>query len=200
MLNKPISKIRKAKLKGSRLLCKIFLERLYLSILSKIFQFDSWHAKASISARPYRHIVAKIVNDLNPTTVVEVGCGLGEILSRINAPIIHGYDIDVRVIRAARILHPRRVAFHTGGLSSVNLQEIDVLLLINWIHELSPASLQLQLEPLLPRTKFLVLDALDPGVPGYNHKFEFLSSKSSLISSLWMEHEQRSFKLYKVLN
>ena len=49
-----------------------------------------------------------LVNALTPERVVEVGCGLGDILSRIEARDRFGLDEDANVIRAARFLHGGR--------------------------------------------------------------------------------------------
>jgi hypothetical protein len=40
-----------------------------------------------------------------------------------------------------------------------------VLILINWIHEISPAALESTLLSRLPRTRYLVLDAVDRDGP-----------------------------------
>jgi SAM-dependent methyltransferase len=173
-------------------------EHLFLIILSKIYKFDSWHAAATISNRPYRRTVADIVNELDQETVVEVGCGLGEILTRLNASEIYGYDIDKGVIRAARFLHKGRVKFNYGSLVDLPIQKIDVLILINWIHEISPAILEAELEPLLSRTRYLLLDALDPDVQGYKHDFQFLASRANLLSIIRPEQEKRNFHLFEV--
>ena len=200
MLDKIIKKILSIKRIGFFLAIRISIDIFYLGILAKIFNFHPWHASAPTSARPYRYLVAKIVNELKPKTVVEVGCGLGEILIRINAPQIYGYDTDEGAIRAARFLHGKKAIFIHGDLKAVSLQQINVLILINWIHEISPTVLEEQVLPLLPRTRYLLLDALDPEVPGYKHDFEFLKSKTELISINRPQKENRSFHLFKVLD
>lgn len=176
-------------------------DRLFLRALAWKFHFHPWHADAPTSARPYRHIVAGIVNELKPTSVVEVGCGLGMILRLVQAPQRHGYDLDEGVIRAARFLHRDSIAFHHGDLSSVSLPRIDVLILVNWIHEISPEALENLLTPLLPRTGCLLLDAVDPdGPPGYRfkHDFSFLDRKAERLSVTRPPDEGRSFHLFQV--
>jgi hypothetical protein len=91
------------------------------------------------------------------------------------------------------------VRFIHGSLSAVLLKKIDVLILINWIHEISPSDLEEQLTPLLPHTKYLLLDALDSDVPGYKHNFQFLASKVALISTNRPKDEKRSLHLFEVL-
>ena len=124
---------------------------------------------------------------------------MGEILIRIKAREIHGYDVDEGVVRAGRFLYGNKVKFIHGSLSAVLLKRIDVLILINWIHEISPSDLEEQLAPLLPNTKYLLLDALDSDVPGYKHNFQFLASKVALISTNRPKDEKRSLHLFEVL-
>lgn len=180
---------------------RMTLERGLVYGLSKIYDFPaSWHPPTS--ARPYRIVVADLVNSLHPDVVCEVGCGLGSILSRIHAPRRVGFDIDPAVIKAAKLLRGRRIEFHQGGLAEVSPPRMDVLILVNWIHELSPADLNRQLDPLLGRTHYLVLDAIDASNDfgyRYKHDFSFLDGKALKLSSARHPSEGRSFQLFEVL-
>lgn len=181
---------------------RIALDRLFLRALARIFHFHRWHAEAPTSARPYRNTVGRLVNELKPRSVVEVGCGLGSILSRVQAAERYGYDIDEAVIRAARFLRCKKITFLQGSLSAVSLKRIDVLILVNWIHEIAPESLGAQIAPLLPRVRFLLLDAIDADGPSgyrYKHDFAFLQGKARRISITRSPNEERSFHLFEVL-
>ncbi|MEO5623613.1 MAG: class I SAM-dependent methyltransferase, partial [Dokdonella sp.] len=160
-------------------------DRAFLSGLAMIYGFDPWHAQAPTSARPYRHVVARLANALSPRTVVEVGCGLGGILALVDAPDRYGYDIDERVIRAARFLRGRRITFTCGGITAVSLAQIDVLILVNWIHAISPVALEQLLAPMLARSRYLLLDAIDQDGPDsyqYKHDFAFLGAATRVVS------------------
>lgn len=186
---------------GLRRSIRIEVDRIILRALALKFKFHPWHAEAPISARPYRCVVARIVNELKPVSVVEVGCGLGMILRLVEAPKRYGYDVDVGAIRAARFLHGDTITFSTGDLATVDLKEIDVLILVNWIHEISPMLLHEQLRPLLSRTRYLLLDALDPDGPtGYRfkHDFKFLDRSCRRLSVTCPPNEGRSFHLFEV--
>lgn len=176
------------------------LDRALIFTLSRMYGFTaSWHPPTS--ARPYRVVVAGLVNSLQPGVVCEVGCGLGSILSRIHAPRRVGFDIDPAVVKAAKLLRGRRIEFHEGGLAEVSLPQMDVLVLVNWIHELSPADLECHLAPLLGRTRYLVLDAIDASNDfgyRYKHDFSFLDGKARRISSARHPSEGRSFQLFEV--
>jgi hypothetical protein len=191
---------KQIKSKGFLLAGKIYIDTLAVFILSKIYGFPaSWHPPTS--ARPYRLTVAQAVNSVKPQIVCEVGCGLGSILSRVNSPIRYGFDIDAGVVRAAKVLRTRNLHLEVGSLESVDLEHIDVLVLVNWIHEINPAELEERLSPLLRKTRYLLLDAIDVDNDygyQYKHDFAFLSGKASLVSVSRCPGEGRSFRLFYV--
>ncbi len=197
-----LRKLKTAKKIGVLRSARIGIERLWLNILSRIFMFHPWHAEAPISARPYRYTVAELVNGLHPSTVVEVGCGLGYVLKLIEAPYRFGYDLDEGAIGAARFLHGRSISFERGDLTAVSQAHLDVLILVNWIHEISPEELLRLIEPLLSRTNYLVLDAIDPDQSSgyrFKHDFAFLGFRVQRISVARTRDEGRSFQLFKVI-
>ena len=178
------------------------IERVWLEILRRYFRFDAWHAKAPYSCRRYKRIVVDLVNGLAPSTVVEVGVGLGDLLAHLEAPHRYGYDIDAGVVRAARFLHRKRIAIVHGDAADVVQDPIDVLIMVNWIHNLSPAELEGILRPLTPRTTYLVLDAVDPDGPEayrYKHTFSFLAGIAEEVSVARAPDEPRSFHVFRTL-
>ena len=182
---------------------RIAVDRALLRLLQRLYGFHPWHTEAPLSARGYRRDVARLVNALHPQTVVEVGCGLGSILSLIDASVRVGYDLDAGAIRAARAIRSRRIRFIEGDLSAVAESAIDVLILVNWIHEISPAALEAALLPLLPRTRYLVLDAVDSDGPAgyaYKHDFAFLLGYAQCISATRPANEGRTFRVYEVIH
>ena len=71
----------------------------------------------------------------------------------------------------------------------------------NWIHNLSPKELAALLLPVLPRTRYLVLDAIDTDTSAsyrFKHDFAFLSKLAERVSIARSADEPRSFILYKV--
>mgnify|MGYP002477693711 CR=1 FL=1 len=192
--------VGEVKSKGFLCESRIVIDRAFVAVLANLFRFPaSWHPPTSM--RPYRKVVAKTVNALSPNIVCEVGCGLGSILSRLHAPVRVGYDISPGVIRAARLIRSRSIDFRLGSLENVDLLKMDVLVLVNWIHEVSPEELERQLLPLLPKTRFLMLDAIDPENTfgyRYKHDFAFLSGRAQRISTSRHPAEGRSFQLYQV--
>jgi SAM-dependent methyltransferase len=185
--------------------CRI--DRAWLSCVERMFKLDPWHAHAPYSCRPYKKVVVDLVNALKPERVVEVGCGLGDILSRIEARERFGLDVDANVIRAARFLHGGKVHWLQGKVEDIvrllpSAGGIDCLILVNWIHNLSPQNLAELLLPVLPRTRYLVLDAMDTDAPAsyrFKHDFAFLSKSAERVSVARSPDEARSFILYRVI-
>jgi ubiquinone/menaquinone biosynthesis C-methylase UbiE len=151
-------------------------------------------------------MVVSLVNSVNPKTVVEVGCGLGDILSRVRAARRFGIDSDREVIRAARVLHPLKARWIYGDANCVPhvipaSYTIDCMIMVNWIHNLSAEQLALLLMPLLPRVRYLVMDAIHGDATGYRfkHDFSFLAAMAERVAVLRPQAEPRDLVLFKVL-
>lgn len=118
---------------------KLFRKQYYI-ILQHIFRFNQWHT-ATIYEREYAMWIRKKVNSLLPRKprgqIIEVGCGLGDILAEIHVPNSQkkGYDIEGNVIRALKFAHPG-LCGKVGSLNSIKNQTIDVLIAVNWLHAL----------------------------------------------------------------
>lgn len=180
--------------------------RLWLRALRCVFRFDPWHAAAPYSCRAYKRAVVELANALQPARVVEVGCGLGDIISRIQAPERVGIDVDRRVIRAARFLHPAGVWVQGTGESLPRLipagRRIDCLIMVNWIHALSPNELAAVLMPMMPSIRYLILDAIDPDSSQsqrYRHDFRFLEGAARRVSTVRVQGEPRTFIVFESL-
>jgi SAM-dependent methyltransferase len=187
----------------NRLRCRF--ERAWLGAIRRVFRFDAWHANSPYACRPYKKRVVELANSLRPLTVVEIGCGLGEILSRINAQNRYGLDLDARVIRAARFLHPRRIVWIAGTAAELDqgmapIELIDCLIMVNWIHNLSSEELAATLAPLLPRTRYLILDSVDQNAPAsyrVRHDFAFLTGEATQLAAVRVPDEPRRFLLFR---
>jgi ubiquinone/menaquinone biosynthesis C-methylase UbiE len=181
------------------------LDRLWLTALRRVLRFDAWHAAAPYSCRPYKKTVVELANALRPQVAVEVGCGLGDILSRIKARERLGFDTELAVVRAARWLHPMRARWVHGDATDVlsyTSRRIDCLIMVNWIHNLSPERLAACLRPLLPHVSHLIVDAIHPDAPGtyrFRHDFQFLSDVAERIADVAVAAEPRNLVVFKIV-
>lgn len=94
-----------------------------------------------------------------------MGCSLGNILKRLDFPIKIGFDIDSRVIRAAKIVNLwRSIDFKVGSFADASsVPQIQVLIAINWVHNINADVL---IEQFLKISKDYVITE---GVKGYKY-------------------------------
>jgi len=174
-----------------------------LSVFCLVFGFPRWHAQSPTSLRSYRIGLAAMINAVRPQFVIEVGCGLGAILARVEARQRIGYDVDSRVIRAARFLRSRAIHFRTGGFEAVSDPVIDVLVAVNWPHDFSAEQLEHWLMPLLTRTRYLLLDRIQSSSPTpyhHYHDFAFLSGYAKPIRIETLPENHPPFILFEVMH
>jgi SAM-dependent methyltransferase len=153
-------------------------KKLHYRRLARRHGFDPWHAKSPFECRGYKREVVQLAEALQPQVAVEIGCGLGEIVSRIRGCRRFGFDVDARVVPAARELHGARCRFECAGLADVEtVQRVvgaagaDLLVMVNWPHGLPWVELAEQVRRLTQAVslKRLIIDTIAPGTPGYAH-------------------------------
>jgi len=161
-----------------------FLEKIRNYLLKIYFRFDGWHVGATYHFRPYKAQVVEVVNQLCPISVVELGCGLGDILSRINSSLKYGIDIDPGVIRAARFINKKGCDFFCADLLysdvhlDLNIDRVDCVIMVNFTHNLTFK----QINKLINRVsenvtlKYMVIDIIKPGF-GYKYSHSIAELK-----------------------
>ena len=152
----------------------------HIYALQKVIKFDKWHIYGS-SNPEYVKVATTILNSLSFNgTVVEVGCGLGNILTSCKFEKRMGFDTDANVIRAAKLINlGKNIQFEVGSFEeALNCRNIDVLVTINWVHNIKPESL---IEEYLRFPRILILTE---GVENYTyfHNREIFESKFLIIS------------------
>lgn len=152
------------------------IKKLYFIFLQRCFKFDPWHI-TPINFRPYAQQIVKYINEecivKENDIVVEIGCGLGEILHYIKSTQRKGYDISKEAISAARLLD-RKIKFKRGTFTEVSEKKVDVLITVNFIHGIDGDSLKRYYECLIRKCqpKYIVVDEVRSKEYQYNHKFE----------------------------
>jgi SAM-dependent methyltransferase len=79
--------------------------------------------------------------------VLEFGCGLGDIISRIHAPRRVASDLSGRVLVAAALAHPieyflRRLSLRRLALGEPFGETFDVVICVNFLHNIDPDELR----------------------------------------------------------
>ncbi len=132
MLSKLIRKTREVGIGNLILGC---LKVLYYRRLQKKFDFDPWHT-SPYELRKYVQTVAAYVNRHSPECVVDIGCGLGDLLAHIHAPMRIGVDPGKGETEAANHLYGSRgIRFVRGSFDEFGEgMEIDYLITLNFMH------------------------------------------------------------------
>ena len=144
----------------------IFKRLKYLRnwILKKIFSFHPWHV-SSFESRPYCvDLIDYMNNDVfHKNCVVELGCGLGETLSKVNSKKRIGFDISAEVISAANLLNCfNNTQFKVGSFNSIRNMKIDYLIAVNFLHDFESHQVKIWFEDLITNNQIshIVVDEL----------------------------------------
>lgn len=196
-------KIGTARKKGLKwcIFCKGY--SFILKHMQMIYGFDPWHSDNLTSCRPYKKYVAVLVSDLCPHKVVEIGCGLGDIISNIEAFEKFGIDPSQPAISAAKLLYPfSNTRWLVGDLSDLNQVSghIDVLLAIGWVHEVSADYLENLISPHVNRISYILLDKFNYWQGSkYQHDFCFMNKFGKCVKDATPEDDSiRNYLLYKL--
>lgn len=167
------------------------------------FNFNRWH----ILPVNHRLYALKIIGYINSRikkedTVVEVGCGLAEILTAIKSGIKIGYDIDANVIRAARQINQDRddISLNVGSFTDVNIStEIDFLVTVNFIHEIPPGTLKAYYAQLCNQwnVRILIADEVQGKDYKYTHHIADLIPDYFTLDCTFNVNSMRKVVVYK---
>jgi SAM-dependent methyltransferase len=159
------------------------LRRVGRRALQRVYGFDSWHV--GHGGEPY---VADIVRYLNARpeggrqSVVEIGCGLGDILRPLRFRSRLGLDREREVVRAARARgrFQRGLRFDVFEFPTSALDgQHDAIVTVNWIHAIAPDVLRPAIADYVSRHLrtggCLILDTVPDPAYTYNHDVRSLA-------------------------
>lgn len=158
----------------------------FRQILRKVWGFDKWHV-SPIEERDYAYSVINAAEyyissyRLNGD-VVEIGCGLGDIIGRVkcnNQKV--GYDISKEVISCGRYIHPF-VKFRHGTFEDVSHKDIACLIMVNFIHSISEEKLKESVRQLVSNNsvELIIIDVLEKIE---NSQYAYSHSGESILGS-----------------
>jgi SAM-dependent methyltransferase len=171
-MNRYIHRFKQVGLTGFCLGC---YEKTRNNLLYRVYRFNPWHTSATYHLRPYKKQVVEIANQLKPNTTVEIGCGLGDIISRIQSVKLIGIDQDEGVIKAARLLYKNQCEFKRGSFEQLYQlldQSCDLLIMVNWLHNIpfSEITTHIARTQKTHRISYLLVDRILPNQPGYQYE------------------------------
>lgn len=180
-------------------------------LLKWMYGFDEWHVMP-LCGRPYAQAIIHFLNaipGIENKSVVEIGCGLGDIIRHIHARYKLALDSDQKVLRAQRLLslvtansrmRLERFTFPESKL----VGQYDIVICVNWIHHITPPILKenidnIWLRHILPGG-VLVVDTVDDPHYRYNHRIDYLTNdlhcKITQVGSF--ERQRQVFAIFKV--
>ena len=129
-------------------------ERIYFRIKFHKLDIDKWHLNGTFYCRKYKQFALEIINNLKPRLYIDIGCGLGELLSKVKLEdsLKIGYDKDSRLSKTQGILNNKFKFFSKEELFLNHLSKLKnthkpiVISMLNFIHNLSNQELKGMIE------------------------------------------------------
>lgn len=169
----------------------ISLPRYLLRYYFKFYPFNLIPTKS-------KQYCVDIINHLNKRqlkrSVVEIGCGLGDILRNIDFEKKFGYDKQIEVLNALNFINKfygkkKRIELIQLQFGEDSIQgKHDSIILVNWIHKIPNHILQNSLKDLYQNNLNLggeiIIDSISGNKDIYPHKHDFEKINQELSSDM----------------
>ena len=167
-----------------------FLEKRYLYFLYIKIHFAQWHLERA-SERPYAVYLINKINNMKLTgKIVEIGCGLGDILSGLKTRNKVGYDVDKTVIRAAKWVHPL-IKTYVGSFEDICGEKISLLITVNFLFSLEEDMFQKCFKTITTQNNISRIVVDDVPCPPYTYYHDYISFFKSIGYEL--EYKSKGF-------
>ena len=111
-----------------------------LKIIQVLFKYDAWHNTIYYD-RPYAKIVVNHINQRNNTdSVIDIGCGTGDILRRLTSKEKYGADVDEKALNGLQFFSlflnkSKMPKVFKHDFSRDNLEgQYDIIIMLNFAH------------------------------------------------------------------
>lgn len=161
--------LKSLKLKNFLKFSKIIFSRIFLRIFSLDLKVPKWHLNATFESRDYKSKVIKISNIYKTNFAIEIGCGIGEILGRLNASQKYGLDINKDSLLLCKRLYKDIKTIHNDVMknnqyileiiNSIAKDEIILIIMVNWLHEYSESKVCNLVENILSLNRKIIIIA-----------------------------------------
>ncbi len=120
----------------------LYCKKLFRIILMLFFRFDSWHTSPLDNRKYAIDIISALNSRISRGSLIEIGCGLGDIPMKANYKRKYFYDISSEVLNAAKFMQKFSKTssinyYKTFDLLTDSLDKslsFDAVVLVNWIH------------------------------------------------------------------
>ena len=136
---------------------QLYFKKLFRIILMLFFRFDYWHTSPVDNRKYAIDIISALNRRISRGSLIEIGCGLGDILIKSNYDRKYFYDISTEVLNAAAFMQKFSKtssinSFKTFDLLTESLDKdlkFDAVVLVNWIHGFEGEELKLRLTKII---------------------------------------------------
>lgn len=184
--------IRKIK----QLLKFINIKFFYYFFLTKKNKVNNWHLYNNISNRPYKKEIISFCNQKKFETVLDFGCGFGDIIKEINSNKKYAYDSDPNIIKISKqLFNFSNINFLLKeDLGLFKKDEFDCVLFINFLHDYDVEKVKQIINPFIG-SKYILLDAIKLNVKGfkYFHDYNFLINDYNIKKNSFKDEPDRIF-------
>ena len=82
----------------------MYIQRIRYKFLFYGLNIDGWHLKGTFYCRKYKIKTLEIIKKIKPNYYIDIGCGIGEILNKVelSSEKKFGFDIDERLTPAIK--------------------------------------------------------------------------------------------------
>lgn len=121
------------------------------------FRFDKWHTSPLDNRQYACDVIRELDSRSNRGVVLELGCGLGDIIGKIKYKEKYFFDISISALRAAKFLQitsfKRTSNFYEVFDFLIDYLDekvrLDAIILVNWIHAYEPQVLREKLSDMI---------------------------------------------------
>ncbi len=154
-------------------------QKLFRLILMLFFRFDRWHTSPVGNRKYAQDIILELDMLPNRDSILELGCGLGDIVGKVQYKNKYFFDISPNVLRAAKFLQEMmfKRSFNVYEVfdfleNSVDCNmKFDAIVLVNWTHGYESKIIHERLSKLintnLRKGGVLIFDVIEN-----NHKYK----------------------------
>lgn len=155
------------------------IKRVEYTVLFHKYGFDKWHV-SPYEHRKYAIETGKYISRFRPELMVDIGCGLGDLLRHTKLAQTgkgFGYDLSESAIKVARKLSKsEKLNFQKGSFASIHFEKIiDYLTALNFMHGSPEEKWKQQFDILLKQNKIhhIVVDVFPEALEKGQYKLDF---------------------------
>ncbi len=157
-------------------------------LLWLVFRFDRWHI-SPLSEHKYAQDIIRYLNSYTGNrqrSIVEIGCGLGDIIRNVKYENRLGLEREANVLRAgaflSRIKPNGKITFRIFDFPATELDGcFDTIVMVNWIHHIQQEVLKAKISQYINNHLIeggeIIIDTVQSKNYEYNHSIDYLVGK-----------------------